>query len=212
MNIIEKLKSLNVEITPDIEKAFSGEFVSQHEVDKKQEKITEITKELEELKKTHTALGVELKNLKGNSPDVEEFNKKIAELSETLEKERKERAQKDEENRLGNIVSEFFEDKMFVNDITRDAIKSQLVAALNSDSARGKSISDLFDSIVKDSDGNLKPNILISEQEQELAKRRSGIVGNNINQNNGNKLTMAELMKLKNQNPSMDITPYLNQK
>ena len=96
-----------------------------------------------------------------------------------------------------------------MNDITKEAIKTQLVAALNSDSARGKSISDLFDSIVKDADGNLKPNILITEQQQLLAQKRSGIVGNNINQPEGSKLTMAELMKLKNQNPELDITPFL---
>lgn len=40
MNIIDKLKSLGVEITPEIEKAFPGEFVSDLEVQKKNEKIT----------------------------------------------------------------------------------------------------------------------------------------------------------------------------
>ena len=35
MNIIEKLKQFNVEVTPDMEKAFSGEFLSEKEVEKK---------------------------------------------------------------------------------------------------------------------------------------------------------------------------------
>ena len=35
MNIIDKLKTLGVEITPEIEKAFPGEFVSDLEVQKK---------------------------------------------------------------------------------------------------------------------------------------------------------------------------------
>ena len=39
MNIIEKLKSFNVEITAEIEKAFAGEFVSEREMEKKLSKL-----------------------------------------------------------------------------------------------------------------------------------------------------------------------------
>lgn len=209
MNIIDKLKSLNVEITPEIEKALGGEWVSKQEMDRKLERVTTLETENNTLKLSQSTLQTELQTLKDNAPDVDGFNKKIAELTETLERERTERAKKDEELRLGTIVSEFFENKTFVNDITKEAIKGQLVQALNSDSARGKSIDDLFNGIVNDADGNLKPNILITNSEQELAKKRSTIVGNNINQPGGAKLSMAELMKLKNQNPDMDITPYL---
>ena len=35
MNIIEKLKQFKVEITPEMEKTFSGNFLSELEVDKK---------------------------------------------------------------------------------------------------------------------------------------------------------------------------------
>lgn len=211
MIIIDKLKSLGVEITPEIEKSLSGDYVSSLELNKKQTKIEELSAENEKLKGEKDTIEKELNNLKENAPDEEAYKNKINELTETLEKERKERAQKDEEARLSGIVSEFFEDKIFVNDITKEAIKTQLVAALNSDSARGKSISDLFDSIVKDADGKLKPNILITEQQQLLAQKRSGIVGNNISQPEGAKLSMAELMRLKNQNPELDITPFLKQ-
>lgn len=211
MNVIEKLKEHGVEITPEIEKAFSGEWVSQEEVDKKKAKIDTLEQENESLKETQGTLEKELKDLKENAPDVESYDEKIKELTETLEKEREERAAKDEEARLSSMVSEFFQDKVFVNDITKNAILKQLVDALNSDAARGKSISDLFDSIVNDEEGNLKPNILVSNQESELARKRSQIVGNNFNQGGGKKLTMAEVMKLKNQHPDMDIEPYLKQ-
>lgn len=212
MIIIDKLKSLNVEITPEVEKALSGDWVTKQEMEKKLERVTTLEAENMTLKTSQEALEKELQSLKDNAPDVEGFNAKILELTATLEKERKERAAKDEEARLGGLVTDFFQDKVFVNDITKEAIKAQLVASLNSDAARGKSINDLFDGIVKDADGNVKPNILVTETEQELAKKRSGIVGNNINQPNGAKLSMAELMKLKNQNPNMDITPYLKKK
>ena len=212
MNIIDKLKTLGVEITPEIEKAFPGEFVSDHEVQKKNDKIATLEAEKKELETKQETLEKELQTMRDAAPDADALNQKITELTTTLEAERKERAEKDERARLDGLVTEFFTDKHFVNTITADAIKVQLVEKLNSDEARGKSISDLFDAIVKDDKGNYKPDILIDDKTFKAQQNRSQIVGNPINQPDGAKLSMAELMKLKNQNPDMDITPYLNRK
>lgn len=212
MSIIDKLKSLGVEITPEIEKAFPGEWVSDLEVQKKNDKITTLEAAKKELEGKQENLEKELQTLKDAAPDADALNQKIAELTDTLEKERKERAEKDERARLDGLVTDFFADKHFVNAITADAIKAQLVDKLNSDEARGKSISDLFDAIVKDDKGNYKPDILIDDKTFQAQQNRSQIVGGPINQPDGAKLSMAELMKLKNKNPDMDITPYLNRK
>jgi vacuolar-type H+-ATPase subunit I/STV1 len=209
MNIIDKLKALGVEITPEIEKAFPGEFVSDLEVQKKNEKITTLENEKKDLETKQENLEKELQTLKDAAPDADALNQKIADLTATLENERKERKEKDEITRLDGLVTDFFADKHFVNAITADAIKKQLVETLNSDEARGKSISDLFDAIVKDEKGNYKPDIIIDDKTFKAQQNRSQIVGNNIGQPDGAKLSMAELMKLKNQNPDMDITPYL---
>ena len=168
--------------------------------------------EKKELETKQGELEKELKTLKDDAPDADELNRKIKELTNTLETERKERAEKDEKARLDGLVTDFFADKHFVNSITADAIKAQLVDKLNSDDARGKSISDLFDEIVKDDKGNYKPDILIDDKTFKAQQSRSQIVGNNINQPDGANLSMAELMKLKNQHPDMDITPYLKRK
>lgn len=210
MNIIDKLKSLGVEVTEEIEKAFPGEFVSALEVEKKTEKINVLEQDKETLIKEQANLEKELQTLKDNAPDADALNTKINELTETLEKERKERAEKDEKDWLGGLVADFFKDKHFVNEITANAIKEQLVSKLNSDEARGKSISDLFDGLVKGEDGKYKPDILIDDKDYEAQqKKRAALRGANIDQPGGAKLSMAELMKLKNQNPDMDITPYL---
>lgn len=210
MKIVDKLKSLGVEVTEEIEKAFPGEFVSTLEVEKKIEKIKDLEKDKDALIKEQADLEKKLQDLKENAPDADELNTKISELTETLEKERRERAEKDEKDRLGGMVADFFKDKHFVNEITANAIKEQLVSKLNSDEARGKSISDLFDGLVKDDDGKYKPDILIDDKDYEAQQRkRASLRGNLIEQPEGAKLSMAELMKLKNQNPDMDITPYL---
>lgn len=212
MNIIDKLKSLGVEITEDVEKALSGDWVSKFEMDKKLSKMRELEEENKDLESKQEDLEKELQTMRDSAPDADALNQKIAELTTTLENERKERAEKDERARLDGLVTDFFADKHFVNTITADAIKAQLVDKLNSDEARGKSISNLFDAIVKDEKGNYKPDILIDDKTYQAQQNRSQIVGNPINQPDGAKLSMAELMKLKNQNPDMDITPYLKRK
>ncbi len=212
MNIIDKLKSLGVEVTEEVEKALSGDWVSKFEMDKKLSKMQELEEKNKELVGKQEALEKELQTMRDSAPDADALNQKIAELTTTLETERRERAEKDERARLDGLVTDFFADKHFVNTITADAIKAQLVDKLNSDEARGKSISDLFDAIVKDDKGNYKPDILIDDKTFQAQQNRSQIVGNPINQPDSTRLSMAELMKLKNQHPDMDITPYLNRK
>lgn len=212
MNIIDKLKSFGVEVTGEMEKVFSGEWVSDLEVKKKTEKITELETKNKELVSKQEDLEKDLQTLKDSKPDADAMSQKIADLTATLEKERNERKQKDEETRLTGLVTDFFQDKHFVNEITAEAIKTQLVTKLNSDEARGKSISDLFDAIVKDDKGNYKPDIVIDDKTWKAQQNRSYILGNNIGQPDGANLSMAEIMKLKNEHPDMDITPYLNRK
>lgn len=212
MIIIDKLKTLGVEITPEIEKAFPGEFVSDLEIQKKNDKIKTLETEKKDLEAKQENLEKELQTLKDAAPDADVLNQKIADLTTTLENERRERKEKDEIARLDSLVADFFADKHFVNAITADAIKKQLVETLNSDEARGKSVSDLFDAIVKDEKGNYKPDILIDDKTFKAQQNRSQIIGNNINQPDGAQLSTAELMKLKNQNPNMDITPYLKRR
>lgn len=212
MNIIDKLKSFGVEVTGEMEKVFSGEWVSDLEIKKKTDKITELESKNEELVSKQENLEKDLQTLKDSTPDADAMNQKIADLTATLEKERNERKQKDEEARLAGLVTEFFQDKHFVNEITAEAIKTQLVTKLNSDEARGKSIGDLFDAIVKDDKGNYKPDIVIDDKTWKAQQNRSHILGNNIGQPDGATLSMAEIMKLKNEHPDMDITPYLSRK
>nr|DAL13667.1 MAG TPA_asm: minor structural protein [Caudoviricetes sp.] len=212
MNIIDKLKSFGVEVTGEMEKVFSGEWVSDLEIKKKTEKITELESKNKELVSKQENLEKDLQTLKDSTPDADAMNQKIADLTATLEKERNERKQKDEETRLAGLVTDFFQDKHFVNEITAEAIKAQLVTKLNSDEARGKSISDLFDAIVKDDKGNYKPDIVIDDKTWKAQQNRSHILGNNIGQPDGATLSMAEIMKLKNEHPDMDITPYLSRK
>ena len=211
MLILEEMKKLGIEITSEMEKKFSGDWVTQFELERKTKKLMKLEEDNKELEKQCGDLEKELKDLKDSTEDVESLRTKVTELTTTLETERRERADREEQERLTTKVTEFFEGKHFVNEITADAIRKTLVEELQKDTAKGRSISDLFDAIVKDDKGEYKPNILITDKELEAQKNRSQIVGNNIHQQTGARLSTAELMKMKNQNPDMDITPYLKQ-
>lgn len=211
--IIAILKALGLEVPEDKKETLIAEmkkvFVTTHELDQKKEKITTLEADKATLTEAQTKLQEQLKDLQASSGDLETYKSKVTELTTTLESERSAVAKKNAEEQLSATVNEFFADKHFVNDITKNAIRSELVAKLQTDAARGHGVSELFDSIVKDEKGEIKPNILIDDTTLELEKNRAKIVGSPIKLQPGQHLSTAELMKLKTQNPDMDITPYL---
>lgn len=212
MDLIKKMKEMGIATTPDIEKAFAGDWISDFEADKKSKKLEELKAENQKLRDDSKKLEDELKSLKDSEEDAQGLKSKVEELTKTLEEERGKWAQKEENDRLTAQVGEFFKDKNFVNDITADAIKNSLITELQKDTAKGRSLSDIFDTIVKDENGEYKPNIMISEKDMLAEKNRAHIVGRNIAQQQGGSISMAELMKRKNKNPDMDIKPYLRQR
>ena len=211
--IIAILKALGLEVPEDKKENLIAEmkkvFVTTHELDQKKEKITTLEADKATLTEARTKLQEQLKDLQASAGDLETYKSKVTELTTTLESERAAVAKKNAEEQLSATVNEFFADKHFVNDITKNAIRSELVAKLQTDAARGHGVSELFDSIVKDEKGEIKPNILIDDTTLELEKNRAKIVGSPIKLQPGQHLSTAELMKLKTQNPDMDITPYL---
>ena len=211
--IIAILKALGLEVPEDKKETLIAEmkkvFVTTHELDQKKEKITTLEADKATLTEAQTKLQEQLKDLQASAGDLETYESKVTELTTTLESERAAVAKKNAEEQLSATVNEFFADKHFVNDITKNAIRSELVAKLQTDAARGHGVSELFDSIVKDEKGEIKPNILIDDTTLELEKNRAKIVGSPIKLQPGQHLSTAELMKLKTQNPDMDITPYL---
>jgi len=209
MDIFEMLKNAGVEIPEDKKEAFNTEFrkayKSEAEVTKKvsaAEKDRDNWKERAETAE-ETLKGFEGKDFDGITKDRDAWKEKF----EKLEADQKEAEAKAER---AAMVAEFLKDTVFVNDITKKAIISQLEDALSQDSAKGKSVEDLFNTIVKDKEGNLLPNIIIEESQQQAEQRRSGIVHRTLRSPKpGEKLSTAELMRMKNENPNLDISQYL---
>lgn len=209
MDIFELLKNAGVEVPEDKKDAFNTEFrkayKSEAEVTKK---VSAAEKERDNWKERaenaeETLKGFDGKDFDGITKDRDAWKEKF----EKLEAEQKEATAKAER---AAMVAEFLKDTVFVNDITKKAITSQLEDALSQDSAKGKSVEDLFNAIVKDKEGNLLPNIIIEESQRQAEQRRSNIVQRTLsNPKPGEKLSTAELMRMKNENPNLDISQYL---
>lgn len=209
MDIFELLKNAGVEIPEDKKDAFNTEFRKTYKSE------AEVTKRLGTMEKERdgwkeraetaeeTLKGFEGKDFDEITKDRDSWKEKFEEL-ETKQKEAVARAERTA------MVEDFLKDMVFVNDITRKSIISQLEEALSLDSAKGKSVEDLFNGLVKDKDGNMIPNIIIEESQLEAERRRAGIVTRPGGKRKpGTKYTTAELMRMKNENPSLDISQYI---
>ena len=210
MDIFEMLKNAGIEIPEDKKEAFNTEFrktyKSEAEVAKK---VGAAEKDCDDWKKRAEVAEETLKGFEGK--DFEEITKDRDAWKEKFEKLEMEQREASAKAERAAMVAEFLKDTVFVNDITKKAITSQLEDALSQDSAKGKSVEDLFNGIVKDKDGNLLPNIIVEESQQQAEQRRSNIVTRTLSSPKpGTKLSTAELMRLKNENPNLDITQYLN--
>ena len=98
-------------------------------------------------------------------------------------------------------------------DYTRRAkyYRSELAKALDADSAKGKSISDIFSEMITDKDGKQKTGIFVDQQQKQTQQNAARFTKPSSKEHHqeGQKYTMAELMKMKNENPGLDIKQYM---
>lgn len=151
--------------------------------------------------------------------DVNDLKNQIQTLTTQLNDEKTARAADARKVELEKTVNEFFastDDKGekvydFLNDITADYYRGELTKALDSDSAKGKSIKDIFNTMITDKDGNQKEGIFV-DRDQQQARQNAARFTTHAEKNSGasgKKPTMTELMRMKNEDPSLDISQYM---
>lgn len=149
--------------------------------------------------------------------DVDDLKGQIATLTTQLNDEKKARADDARKIEVEKTVNDFLSstddkgNKMyeFLNDITEDHYRNALVEELGKDSARGKSIGDIFKAMTTGEDGTQKTGIFVDRQQERVNQNAARFTKPASNQNNGPKYTMSELMKMKNENPDLDIKQYM---
>ena len=151
--------------------------------------------------------------------DVDDLKNQISTLTTQLNDEKTARAADARKAEVEKIVNDFLSstddkgEKMynFLNDITADYYRGELTKALDSDSAKGKSITDIFNTMITDKDGNQKEGIFVDRDQQQARQNAARFTthAGKSSGDGGKKPTMTELMRMKNEDPSLDISQYM---
>lgn len=144
--------------------------------------------------------------------NVEDLRGQISTLTNKLQEEKDARAKDAAKVELEKTVDIFLGGKNFVNALTRDSIRGSLLEELDKDTAKGKSVEELFTALITDKDGNQMENILVDEQQQRLEQNKAKFT-QAANQQTGTagsrgKYSMTELMKMAND--GVDVSQYMN--
>ena len=140
--------------------------------------------------------------------DVDGLKDKITTLTQELADEKEARAKEAKQTELRDKVKDFLSDKKFVNAITEDSIRSQMIQKLEEEN--GKNAEDVFKELTT-KDGKPIENILVDEKKAPDAKIPSFTTKfNSGEQKKGTQklreMSLDERMKLKAEDPDYYAT------
>lgn len=191
-SIYEILKGIGIEIPGEQKDTFEKEWKENYrtkvEYDKAVEKRDEYKESLENVQG-------ELESFK--DIDVNELKNQVSTLTTQLQEEKAARVKDAARVELEKNVDTFLSEKKFVNPITQDAIRKNLMEELDKDSAKGKSIADIFTGLITDADGKQMENILVDEQQAKLEDQKARFTNPlNTGGSAATKVTREEFLKM----------------
>lgn len=188
MNIIEKLKQFNVEITAEMEKAFAGDFLSDREVEKKLSKLQTENETLKERAETaeETLKGFEGKNFEEITKDRDEWKRKAEEAERN-------HAEKMAEHEKKELLKEAFADIEFTSTAAKNAIVAQISENVSVKNGKLIGFNDLLED-AKKNDASAFVDKAQADLEQKKAKftQRMEGSGTYVDKSDLGKLSMAE--------------------
>lgn len=198
MNIIEKLKQFNVEVTPEMEKAFAGDFLSELEVDKK---LNKAERDRDDWKKRAETAEETLKGFDGK--DFDTITRERDEWKKKAEDAEKEYSAKEAEREKQDLLKEAFADIEFTSESAKKAIMAQI--AENVSVKNGKLIG--FNDLLEDAKKN-DASAFVDKERQNLEQNKARFTGPMNNQNGGksgkqilSEMSLDERIKMKANDP-----------
>ena len=171
MNIVEKLKSLGVEITSEIEKTFGGEFISEKEAEKK---LAKVQAENETLKERLTTAEETLKGFEGK--DFDEITRERDEWKKKAEESEKIHNEKMAELEKAELLKEAFADVEFTSNSAKTTIMKQIADSVTVKNGKLIGFNDLLE------DAKKNDASAFADKKVEPPK----ITTTTVNNNNGN--------------------------
>ena len=189
MNIIEKLKQFNVEVTPDMEKAFSGEFLSEKEVEKK---LSKAENDRDSWKQRAETAEETLKGFEGK--DFDTITKERDEWKKKAEDAEKEYSAKEAEREKRSLIEEAMADIEFTSESAKKAITAQIYENVSVKNGKLIGFNDLLEDAMKN---DASAFVDKAQQNLEQNKARFTTSMNNQNGNNNGSLTKKDIMAIK---------------
>lgn len=163
MNIIEKLKQFNVEITADMEKAFSGDFLSEREVEKK---LSRAENDRDSWKQRAETAEETLKGFEGK--DFDTITKERDEWKKKAEDAEKEYSAKEAEREKQELLKEAFSKVKFTSEAAKKAIMAQISEGVSVNNGKLIGFNDLLKEAME-SDASA----FVDEEEEELEENKA---------------------------------------
>lgn len=207
-NLEQILADLEVEIPEDkkaeLKKRHAENYKTVADYNKQVEKKDEYKTSLDDVQSRLAELEKE---------DVDALKDKVATLTQELADEKEARAKEAKQTELRDKVKDFLSDKKFVNAITEDSIRSQMIQKLEEEN--GKNAEDVFKELTT-KDGKPIDNILVDENKAPDVKIPSFTTKFNSGERKKGyqKLTamsLDEQIKLAEEDPNL-YTTLLNDK
>ena len=189
MNIIEKLKQFNVEVTPEMEKAFAGDFLSELEVTKK---LNKAENDRDAWKKRAETAEETLKGFDGK--DFDTITKERDEWKKKAEDAEKEYSAKEAEREKQELLKEAFADIEFTSESAKKAIMAQIAEGVSVKNGKLIGFNDLLEDAKKND-----ASAFVDKAQQNLEQNKARFTGpmNNQNGNNNGNLTKKDIMAIK---------------
>lgn len=188
MNIIEKLKTFNVEITLEMEKAFSGDFLSEREVEKK---LSKLQNENESLKERAETAEETLKGFEGK--DLDAMQKEIDDWKEKATKAESEYNAKMAEHEKQELLKEAFADIEFTSTAAKNAIMAQIGENVSVKNGKLIGFNDFLEDAMKND-----ASAFVNKEQQNLEQNKAKFTDKMNNQGGkSGTMTKDEIMQIK---------------
>lgn len=163
MNIIEKLKQFNVEVTPEMEKAFAGDFLSELEVNKK---LSKAENDRDSWKQRAETAEETLKGFEGK--DFDTITRERDEWKKKAEDAEKEYSAKEAEREKQELLKEAMAEIEFTSESARKAITAQIAEGVSVKNGKLIGFNDLLEDAKKND-----ASAFVDKEQQSLEQNKA---------------------------------------
>lgn len=205
-NMTEILKEFGLEIPADKAEEFNKKVNENYKtVNEFNNKVKKIETERDNYKSWLDTANETLESFEG--VDVKDLQKQLEDYKEKINKQEEDFKKQIADRDFSDALTKEIEQYKFTSNSAKEAVINQIKAAgLKLVDGKIMGLNDMIASI-KEKDAGA----FVDEKQQELENKRARFTTpmNNLGGNNNKKISPSELMKLKNENPNLDISQYI---